>query len=47
VNGVGTLVRSGGGGLRRVQSGFVRSYALGISVGTVLLLGYFVSRIAF
>jgi NADH-quinone oxidoreductase subunit L len=47
VNGVATVVRSGGGGLRRIQSGFVRSYALGISVGAVALLAYFVSRIAF
>src|SRR5690606_17317639 len=30
VNGVATLVRTSGRGLRAVQSGFVRSYALGI-----------------
>ena len=44
VNGVATLVRNGGGQLRRLQSGYVRSYALGITTGTVLLLAYFVQR---
>ncbi|HEV8114689.1 MAG TPA: NADH-quinone oxidoreductase subunit L [Acidimicrobiales bacterium] len=44
VNGVATLVRTGGGQLRRLQSGYVRSYALGITTGTVLLLAYFVQR---
>jgi NADH-quinone oxidoreductase subunit L len=30
--------------LRRLQSGYVRSYALGIGVGAVALLGWFVAR---
>jgi NADH-quinone oxidoreductase subunit L len=46
VNGVGTLVRGGGSSLRRLQSGYVRGYALGIAVGAVVLLGYFLARIA-
>jgi NADH-quinone oxidoreductase subunit L len=46
VNGVGTLVRRGGSGLRHLQSGYVRGYALGIAVGAVVLLGYFLTRIA-
>ena len=47
VNGVATGVRSLGGRLRSVQSGFVRSYALGVTVGVVVLLGYFLSRLTF
>jgi NADH-quinone oxidoreductase subunit L len=45
VNGVAALVRTGGRRLRAVQSGFVRSYALGISAGVVVLLGYFIARL--
>jgi NADH-quinone oxidoreductase subunit L len=45
VNGVATIVRTSGRGLRRVQSGFVRSYALGISAGVVVVLGYFLARL--
>ena len=45
VNGVATLVRTSGRGLRTVQSGFVRSYALGISAGVVVVLGYFLTRL--
>jgi len=44
VDGVATVVRRGGGQLRRLQSGYVRSYALGITAGTVLLLAYVVNR---
>jgi NADH-quinone oxidoreductase subunit L len=47
VNGVAMLVRTGGRGLRHVQSGFVRSYALGVSIGVVVLLGYFLTRMTF
>jgi len=45
VNGVAALVRTSGRGLRTVQSGFVRSYALGISAGVVVVLGYFLTRL--
>jgi NADH-quinone oxidoreductase subunit L len=45
VNGVATLVRTSGRGLRHAQSGFVRSYALGISAGVVVVLGYFLTRL--
>jgi NADH-quinone oxidoreductase subunit L len=41
VNGVGQLVRGSGLVLRRVQSGFVRSYALGVALGAFVLMGYF------
>ena len=37
VNGVAALVRGAGDRLRRVQTGYVRNYALGIAVGVVLL----------
>ena len=47
VNGVGRLVRAGGGRLRRLQTGFVRSYAAGVGVGAVLLLLWFLSRAEF
>ncbi len=44
VNGVASSVRGGGGIVRRAQSGFVRSYALGIAVGSIALLVWFFSR---
>ncbi|HEX5366916.1 MAG TPA: NADH-quinone oxidoreductase subunit L [Acidimicrobiales bacterium] len=45
VNGVAALVRGSGRRLRTVQTGFVRSYALGISAGVVVVLGYFLTRL--
>jgi NADH-quinone oxidoreductase subunit L len=47
VNGVATVVRAVGGRLRSVQSGFVRSYALGVTIGVVVVLGYFLTRVTF
>jgi NADH-quinone oxidoreductase subunit L len=44
VNGVGAAVRGSGKGLRVLQTGFVRSYALGVAVGVVGLLVYFLTR---
>jgi NADH-quinone oxidoreductase subunit L len=44
VNGIGALVRAGGGRLRRVQTGFVRNYALAVAVGAVAALAYAVAR---
>jgi len=44
VNGVGRLVRNGGGQLRRLQSGFVRAYASMVAVGAVALVGWFLVR---
>ncbi|MFZ6005859.1 MAG: NADH-quinone oxidoreductase subunit L [Actinomycetota bacterium] len=46
VNGVAGLVRGSGRGLRVLQSGYVRSYALGVSVGVVALLAYFLTRVS-
>ena len=39
VNEVGTLVSGAGQGLRRVQTGRVQNYALGIAVGLVVMAG--------
>ena len=44
VNGVGTIIRTGASYLRRLQSGFVRSYALFVGVGAALLLALFLTR---
>ncbi len=44
VNGTGTLIRRAGSRLRVSQSGLVRSYALGIAIGAVALLAWFISR---
>ncbi|MBV8951068.1 MAG: NADH-quinone oxidoreductase subunit L, partial [Actinobacteria bacterium] len=46
VNGLGKLFREGGQGLRRVQSGLVRSYALGVAVGAAALLLFVLVRAA-
>ena len=47
VNGTGRVFKELGGGLRRVQTGRVRNYALGIMLGVVLLLGWFATRVNF
>ena len=47
VNGVGTLVRGAGSGLRKVQTGLVRNYALAIMFGAVLLMLYVATRVSF
>jgi NADH-quinone oxidoreductase subunit L len=47
VNGLATLAREGGRGLRRVQTGLVRNYALAIVLGTVLLLAWMTTRATF
>ena len=45
VDGTATLVRQTGGQLRRVQTGYVRNYALWIVVGVVVLFGFMLSRV--
>ncbi|QYO65250.1 NADH-quinone oxidoreductase subunit L [Leptolyngbya sp. 7M] len=42
VNGIGSFVVTFGSGVRRIQVGFVRSYAAFIIAGAVVVLGYFV-----
>jgi NADH-quinone oxidoreductase subunit L len=44
VNGVGNLVRSTGGAARKVQTGYVRNYALGIALGLAAIAAFLVSR---
>ena len=44
VNGLGTVVRGSGGVLRKVQTGYVRNYALGVAFGATLLLGWVMVR---
>jgi NADH-quinone oxidoreductase subunit L len=46
VNGVARLARGAGGGLRKIQTGFVRQYALGIVIGAVALLAYMLTRVS-
>ena len=45
VNGVASVVGWSGRRLRTVQSGFVRSYALGVATGVVVVLAYIITRI--
>jgi len=45
VNGIGSGFRRLGGGLRRVQTGLVRNYALAIFVGAVVLLAFITTRV--
>ena len=45
VNGIGSLVKTGAGGLRTLQTGLVRNYALGIAAGAVALLVFFLLRV--
>jgi NADH:ubiquinone oxidoreductase subunit 5 (subunit L)/multisubunit Na+/H+ antiporter MnhA subunit len=39
-NGLGTVTKNLSASLRKVQNGFVRSYALSVLLGVVLILGY-------
>ncbi len=47
VNGVAAGVRAGGTALRTVQTGYVRTYALAIGVGAVLVGVWFLTRASF
>jgi NADH-quinone oxidoreductase subunit L len=44
VNGTAALVGGGSGLLRRLQTGSVRAYAVGVVLGVVLVLGYYLWR---
>ncbi len=39
VNGIGALTSDAGRGLRRVQTGRVQNYALGIAIGLIVMAG--------
>jgi NADH-quinone oxidoreductase subunit L len=41
VNGTGALIRAGSAGLRRVQTGSVRAYAMAAFGGVIAMLGYY------
>jgi NADH-quinone oxidoreductase subunit L len=41
-NGLGTITGMAAAGLRKLQTGFVRTYALAVFVGVVLVLAYFI-----
>ncbi len=43
-NGLGSVTKSLSGILRRIQNGFVRSYALSVLLGVVLILGYLLMK---
>ncbi len=43
-NGLGNLTRRVSGGLRRIQNGFVRSYALAVLFGVVIIIGWIVLK---
>jgi NADH-quinone oxidoreductase subunit L len=45
VNGTAGFMGLSGRALRRVQNGYVRSYALGIGTGLVIILAYLTFRI--
>jgi NADH-quinone oxidoreductase subunit L len=45
VNGVARLTAQTGRQLRRLQTGYVRNYALGIGIGAAVLLAYFAARV--
>ncbi len=44
VNGIAVGLRDVSGGLRKLQTGLVRNYALAIVFGTVVLVGYMFTR---
>ena len=43
-NGLGTAVQRSAGWLRRIQTGFVRNYALAVLLGVVTIIGYLILR---
>jgi NADH-quinone oxidoreductase subunit L len=43
-NGLATVTQRSAGSLRRIQTGFVRNYALAVFVGVVLIIGYLIIR---
>ncbi len=47
VNGAGALARGAGQGLRTAQNGLVRSYALIMTIGAFVLVGYVLTRMAY
>ena len=44
VNGTAAAVKRAGDRLRKVETGYVQEYALGIIVGAIIVVGYLVVR---
>src|SRR5690606_40166389 len=44
VNGTGAVIRVGSSGLRRLQTGSVRAYAMAVFLGVVAMVGYYLWR---
>jgi len=47
VNGTGRLIIGWGGVLRKIQTGFVQSYAFSMVIGGVIVIGYYIFRAIF
>ncbi len=47
VNGIGAVARLSGNSVRRVQTGYVRTYALAMTIGTVALVVFVLTRVRF
>jgi NADH-quinone oxidoreductase subunit L len=45
VNGAASLVRKSASGVRRLQTGYVRNYALGIALGLAAVIAFIISRV--
>ena len=45
INGVARLTAGTGRQLRRIQTGYVRNYALGIGIGAAIILFYVATRV--
>ena len=45
VNGTASVLRKSASGVRRLQTGYVRNYALGIAVGLAAVIAFFISRV--
>jgi NADH-quinone oxidoreductase subunit L len=43
-NGLAAVIQSSSRGIRRIETGFVRSYALSVFLGVVIILGYLILR---
>ena len=44
VNGTAQLAKATGSAARKLQTGYVRNYALGIALGMALIIGFMLSR---
>jgi NADH-quinone oxidoreductase subunit L len=45
VNGAASVVRRSASGVRRLQTGYVRNYALGIALGLAAVIAFIISRV--